>query len=115
MIETVKAGPCAKQIVVATIVTIDGSRFISSNYCLSAQENCPRIGMKTGEGYELCKSICNQPAHAEINALQVAGNKAKGGKLYLVGHTYVCDSCKLAVEKAGIVEIIMGSPPPISR
>jgi tRNA(Arg) A34 adenosine deaminase TadA len=112
MTEMVKAGPCAKQVVVATIVAVDGSYFMSTNYCISAQASCPRTGMKTGEGYELCKSVCNQPAHAEINTLKAAGNKAKGGKLYITGHTYACDSCKQAAKEAGIVEIIIGSAPP---
>jgi len=114
MTEMVKAGPCAKQVVVATIITPDGSYFVSTNYCILAQETCPRVGMKTGEGYELCKSICDQPAHAEINVLQAAGNKAKGGKLYIFGHTYACDSCKQAAKEAGIVEIIIGNSPPIT-
>jgi len=104
-------GPCAKQTVIATIIAVDGCKFVSTNYCHDPQKICPRIGMKTGEGYELCKSICKQSAHAEINAIASAGNKANGGKLYVVGHTYACNDCTKAAKEAGIVEIIIGEPP----
>jgi len=67
--------------------------------------------MPSGVGYELCRDICQQPAHAEVNALASAGDHALGGTLYLEGHTYACDPCKEAAAKAGIVAIVIGAPP----
>ena len=67
--------------------------------------------MKSGEGYELCKDVCWQPNHAEVNACIDAGALAKGGTLYLIGHTYCCDACKKIIKEAGIKKIVIGKLP----
>ena len=59
---------------------------------------CPRYekGCKTGEGYELCKTICKQTGHAEIIAIQDALKKnhtIKNAQLYLFGHWWCCENC----------------------
>jgi deoxycytidylate deaminase len=100
-------GPCVKQRVTAIIVTPTGERFVGENYCLNAQEACPRAGMASGVGYNLCREICQQVGHAEIVALGEAGEKARGAKLFLTGHTYICESCKAACSAAGIEETIV--------
>lgn len=104
-------GPCAKQVVTATIVTPGGSRFVGTNHCDNAQLTCPRGGMPSGVGYELCLEICQQSGHAEVNAILASGGAAAGGVLYLEGHTYACDACQTAVAAAGIAEIVIGTPP----
>lgn len=104
-------GPCKKQIVTATIVTADGRRFVGTNDCETPQEVCPRADMPSGVGYELCKSVCNQTGHAEINALRAAGPGLSDATLYLEGHTYACDHCKEMCKSCGIKEIIIGPPP----
>lgn len=105
-------GPCAKQTVRATIVTPDGRhRFTATNYVNNAQPTCPRGDMPTGVGYELCRTVCDQQGHAEINALAIAKHHAAGATLYLQGHTYACEPCKAAAKAAGIVEIVIGAPP----
>jgi deoxycytidylate deaminase len=101
---------CAKLTTRATIIAPDGQRFVGTNWVRHPQRTCPREGMPTGIGYELCKSICDQPAHAEVNACLAAGEKARGGKLYLEGHYYACENCKRVAAEHG-VEIIIGSPP----
>ena len=101
---------CAKLTTVATIVTPDGRRFVGTNYARNPQPTCPRAEMPTGVGYDLCKSICDQPAHAEVNACLAAGDSGRGGKLYLEGHYYACDNCQRVAREHG-VEIIVGSPP----
>jgi len=103
-------GPCAKQVVTATIVCTDGSQFVGTNFGNNAQSVCPRADLPTGVGYELCRDICQQEAHAEVVAIRRASAMTKGATLYLEGHTYACDSCKRAAEKAGIAEIIIGAP-----
>lgn len=108
---TQRIGPCAKQVVTATIVTPDGERIVGTNHCLNAQDVCPRGNMPTGVGYEKCRDICQQPAHVEINAIAAAGDRARGATLYLEGHTYACMLCKSAAAGAGITEIIVGPPP----
>ena len=103
------SGPCAKQRVIAEIVTPEGARFYGENLCYRPQETCPRGAMPTGKGYHLCKSVCVQSGHAEINALAAAGDKAKGATLTLYGHSYACDHCTAAATAAGIIEIRIGS------
>lgn len=105
---------CAKQTVTATIITPDGQRFIGTNFARNPQPTCPRADMSTGVGYELCRSICQQEGHAEVNAIAAAGGSATGATLYLEGHTYACDPCKLACQRAGIAEIVIGSPPALA-
>lgn len=104
-------GPCAKQVVRATIISTDGARFVGENDCASPQVTCPRAGMKTGEGYHLCREICGQGNHAEVSAINVAGAEAEGATLYLEGHTYACEPCQSACKAAGILWIVIGSPP----
>lgn len=103
-------GPCAKQTTRATIIAPDGRRFIGENDCLNPQPTCPRAGMPTGVGYELCQSICRQTGHAEVNACRKAGQQARGGVLYLEGHYYACEPCKAAADAAGVT-IVIGAPP----
>lgn len=98
-----KSGRCAKQVVVATLVTKDGETVVGTNRCLNPQTVCPRDaqGMKSGEGYHLCKEVCQQYNHAEVDAITRAGKKAKGAVIYLQGHHYACDNCKAASIDAG--------------
>lgn len=100
---------CIKQTVRALIVTPSGEKFEGTNACENPQDRCPRDlqGYKSGEGYHLCKEVCQQQSHAEVAAIKNAGNKAEGSKLYLIGHTYACDNCKSVAKLHGISEIIV--------
>lgn len=104
-------GKCAKQVVKATIVTLSGEVFTGENWVLNEQPSCPRGDLPSGVGYELCGSICQQPAHAEVDALLKAGVKAVGATLYLEGHTYVCPECQAACDEMGIAKVIIGAAP----
>lgn len=97
-------GPCAKLQTKCFIVTIDDEKFIGENWCASPQKECPR---EEGEGYEKCKTICKQLGHAEQVAVELAGEKAKGGTAHVVGHSYVCRECQEALYGAGIKYISM--------
>jgi len=58
-------GPCAKQTTLAVIM-LDGKVLShGTNYCRRPQEVCPRKGLPTGEGYEMCHEVCEQRGHAE--------------------------------------------------
>jgi DNA (cytosine-5)-methyltransferase 1 len=105
------SGPCKKQIVVATVVSLNGTHYVGTNHTMNPQTTCPRAGMPTGVGYELCRSICQQTAHAEVNALQLAGRKARGAILYIEGHTYACEPCLKVAKAAEISSIVFGKPP----
>lgn len=98
---------CVKQTTIA-IIENHGGFWIGTNWCLNPQTECPRDkqNMKSGEGYILCKEICKQPAHAEIDACMRAGkDNTNNATLYLIGHTYVCDNCKDVMTEYGIKEV----------
>lgn len=99
-------GLCAKRTTIA-IVFNGHDYWIGTNECSNPQEICPRKNMKPSEGYELCKIICGQKAHAEVNALEKAGENAIGADLYLIGHYYICDWCKESIKKYGIRNTII--------
>jgi len=90
---------CAKAKVACAIVSTDGQVFMGRNDCDNPQSTCPR---EDGEGYDKCKSICQQQGHAEIMALKAAGSKARGGRAYLWGHTHYCHACENALLSAGV-------------
>jgi deoxycytidylate deaminase len=92
-------GPCAKQVVKCAIVFPDGDYVVGENWCANPQKECPRT---VGDGYEKCKSICQQEGHAEQVALRMAGEKSKGANAFLVGHTHACKDCQEAMFAAGV-------------
>lgn len=101
-------GPCAKTVVTCTLVTRNGEQITGQNLCRNPQHTCPR---EPGEGYEKCKTICDQVGHAEVVALSLAGPKAAGARAYLLGHTYVCQQCQVALFSAGVNSISVGVLP----
>ena len=105
-------GKCAKRVVVAILVK--GTRYwVGSNWCKSPQETCPRElhHLSSGIGYNLCKDVCQQSSHAEVDVLTKAGDDARGADLYLLGHTYLCDDCVWACRAAGIHSTFVGKIP----
>lgn len=104
-------GPCAKQVVTATLIAANGTRYIATNHCENPQQTCPRGDMPSGQGYELCRDICQQRGHAETNVIELAGENARDGIVYVTGHTYACDSCMAAARSAGVLDIHMGAAP----
>ena len=92
---------CAKVRVIAKLLTLDGEEFVGENLCNTPQQTCPR---GPGEGYEKCKTICKQPCHAEvaaINACTLAGSEPRGGSM-TVSYYYFCDNCQRAMNQLGI-------------
>jgi deoxycytidylate deaminase len=104
---------CAKLQVTATIVAPSGERFTGTNAVANPQASCPRGDLPTGQGYELCASVCGQFGHAEAMACKAAGERARGGILYLEGHSYACEPCRQTCAEHGIGAIVIGSPPPV--
>lgn len=89
---------CAKVEVHAYLVSLDGRVYHGSNWCAAPQAECPRA---PGEGYEKCKSVCGQSAHAEVNAIAAAGDAARGATI-VVDYHYVCDACKLECQMSDV-------------
>jgi deoxycytidylate deaminase len=103
-------GPCAKLTVIAIIENY-GRYWIGTNFCRKPQKKCPRRSLTSGSGYNLCKTYCGQPYHAEEDACIQAGALAKGATLYLIGHIYCCDNCKKVVKEYGIKKVVIGKYP----
>lgn len=107
-------GPCAKTRVAAVLILADGSEFVGTNYCRNPQPVCPRA---PGEGYEKCRSVCQQPAHAEVDAIMNALRSGievghlDGAEIFVQGHTHACESCQTFARSFGVTIHI--SPPPI--
>lgn len=96
---------CAKKRVFCTIIAQDGTKFMGENYCDNAQPSCPRL---PNEGYEKCKSICQQFGHAEEVALHNARNHdLMDGIAVVTGIDYVCRSCAKKLSAAGIRSIVI--------
>lgn len=98
---------CAKTTVMCRITLPEDSKgivrvVVGYNDCENPQTVCPRA---LGEGYEKCKTICNQQGHAEIQALaavHAAGLKAYGACAEIWGHTHACKDCQEALYAAGV-------------
>jgi deoxycytidylate deaminase len=94
---------CAKKRVVVYLHSKDGRVFVGENLCRNPQSACPRA---PGEGYEKCKSVCDQVGHAEMNALAAAGDAAIGATVLLVGHHHYCRACQEALFDAGVSRLM---------
>lgn len=99
-------GPCAKRRTQTILYALDGQVFAAENVCLNPQPVCPR---EPGEGYEKCKTICQQVAHSEAQVIALAGPAAKGARM-VVSHWYACDACAAAAKAAGVAEVEFTSP-----
>lgn len=104
---SIKQYPCAKQTVTAKLVCPDGTVFTDTNWCHNNVQKCPREvnHMESGQGYDLCRTVCRQEGHAEVNVCHKAEGHTQGAVLYLTGHTYVCDHCKAILAMHGVTEI----------
>lgn len=63
-----------------------------------------RLGVPTGQGYELCEG-CSPKNHSEPRAIADAkanGADTNGAELYLWGHWWCCEPCWNAMLSAGI-------------
>lgn len=107
-------GPCAKRTVTCIIVdTKTGEAWKGQNLCQNPQQKCPRGDMPSGDGYHLCKEVCQQVGHAEQVAAGKVKKNLKNGLAYLQGHSYACEECKSALRKIGVSRIRVGPIPGI--
>lgn len=63
-----------------------------------------RLGIPTGQGYELCEG-CHPKNHSEpkaVAAARASGHSLDGAELYLWGHWWCCQPCWEAMLGAGI-------------
>lgn len=104
---TSRYSKCMKNKAGVVIVSENGESFLGYNAPPSGLINpcevsgkCPRIEYDVPSG--TLHDCTHQNVDAEASALLKAGNKAKGGTLFLFGHYHLCDSCKRLSILAGI-------------
>jgi deoxycytidylate deaminase len=100
---------CKKQTTYAVIYK-DGELIATGSNEIHADiKECPREmqNMKSDEGYHLCKEVCRQKYHAEVDACLKAGKRANGATLYLLGHTCCCDDCIKVMNEHGIAKVVI--------
>lgn len=85
---------CAKAKVNAVLQGASGRYYLGTNRCRTPQPACPRL---PGEDYTKCRTVCHQECHAEVDALQQAGDDARGGTMWVAYH-YVCDACRIVLQ-----------------
>lgn len=102
--------PCAKQTTLAILEDKNGNVIrVGTNFCFLPHKECPRKGMKSGEGYDKCLGVCKQFFHAEENVCLEHKdiNRLKNATLYLIGHNYCCDRCIKVMKKAGVKKVVI--------
>lgn len=68
-----------------------------------------RLGIPTGQGYELCEG-CHPKNHSEPKAIKNAqeqGHDTKGTDIYLWGHWWCCEPCWNSMKQAGIRTVFL--------
>lgn len=104
---------CTKQKTGAVVVKDEEIIGKANNTVKNAPESCPRDteGFKTGEGYHLCKDVCQQvEGHSESNAVSNAkkeGKDTEGADVYLYGHWWCCKGCWDAMIEGGIEHVYL--------
>ena len=94
---------CAKKPVRAEIITPEGV-FEGWNDCDVPQPICPRAGNMVRDDYELCITVCKQPDHAEMVALDAAvkAGASLDGAICRVWHWRCCQQCAKELEMHGV-------------
>ena len=95
-------GLCAKKRVVCVLIKDGLVIGVGANDVRRPQEVCPRL---PGEGYEKCRTVCDQPAHAEVAAIRDAlcrGHAVSGAKAWVHGIRHVCSACQASLAACGV-------------
>jgi len=95
---------CAKKVVTCELYNPFTRVLVrANNDCQNPQVTCPRL---PGEGYEKCKSICDQRGHAEEQALEfLPDGDAQGFTATIYGIGWACRNCQELLYEAGAVSI----------
>ena len=102
---------CVKAQVRATLVALDGRWYVGTNGVSAPQKVCPRANAEHFTGYEACKEVCRQESHAEVSAINLAVDAARGATICQEGHFAPCPDCQSLADAAGVARIIVGPPP----
>ena len=95
-----QSGCAKKQTAAGTYV--NGVWYYAVNFCEYQGDDCPRLHMPSGTGYELCKAN-----HAEANLSKQLQelNVKTDGIVWLTGHYWACEPCASSLKLIGIKEL----------
>ena len=86
-----------------------GGGWNGSEYHLQFGCERKRLGIKTGERYDLCEG-CDPKNHSEPRAIADAKNKGhdcNNADLYMWGHWWCCEPCWQALIDAGVKKVYL--------
>ena len=101
LFEKMPESGCAKKHIAAGTYSYGEWKY-ATNTCAFVGEVCPRLTLKSGQGYELCQS-----SHAEARLaddLKAAGRLSEG-VAWVSGHYWACEPCAAALKAVGVKEI----------
>ena len=91
---------CLDRTIIA-VIEYQGKIYIGTNGIINVPTECPRSGCTINQGYELCRTVCHQPYHAEESAiidwLIDGGNVDATISVY--GAKAMCERCKALCER----------------
>lgn len=88
----------------AIAIAANGSDYHKNNECQRVA-----LGIKTGQGYDLCEG-CHPKNHSEQSAIRQAQDKGistKNAVVYLWGHWWCCESCWEVMIAAGVKQVFL--------
>ena len=93
---------CLDRTIIA-VIEYQGKIYIGTNGIINVPTECPRSGCTINQGYELCRTVCHQPYHAEESAIVEwlidCGNVDKhDATISVFGAKAMCERCKALCE-----------------
>lgn len=94
---------CLDRTIIA-VIEYEDKIYIGTNGIINVPTQCPRSGCTINQGYELCRTVCHQPYHAEESAiidwLIDCGNVVDkhDATISVYGAKAMCERCKALCE-----------------
>ena len=89
---------CLDRTIIA-VIAYEDKIYIGTNGIINVPTECPRSGCTINQGYELCRTVCHQPYHAEESAIIACGMVDKhDATISVYGAKAMCERCKALCE-----------------
>ena len=93
---------CLDRTIIA-VIEYEGKIYIGTNGIKNKPTECPRSGCTINQGYELCRTVCHQPYHAEESAIvdwliDCDNIDKHDATISVFGAKAMCERCKALCE-----------------
>ena len=90
---------CLDRTIIA-VIEYQGKICIGTNGIKNKPTECPRSGCTINQGYELCRTVCHQPYHAEESAIidWLIDCGKHDATISVYGAKAMCERCKALCE-----------------